>query len=343
MGFKVVKGDLLDQKVDAIVIPSRPSMSLEGGLGTAIANITGEKIKKQINKIPAADRYLEMGEASFPFSVEKLPCKKAILVAATKYSNDYKAKDEARVVLHQCYINALKKALEHNFKSIAFPLLSSGAYGFPKHEAAKVAIKAMNEFFDKNKTELQVSLVIKFASTYKACRETFNKYAVEIEKNGGKLTSERSEKFIKDTEREIGFGLDWLNEEAIKNFESGGGSVQQEQNYDKFKAYFDFCLVKKGISFKKCYEGVISRQAFDKIYCKGSIPKKYTLIALGVNMGLDLESIENLLDTIGKEFDGSQRDRAIRYGIWRHYDIETLNETLKDMGVEPLPTHAKTK
>ena len=299
MGFKVVKGDLLDQKVDAIVVPSRPSMGLEGGLGITVANLTGEKIKKQINRIAVADRYLDLGDASQPFNVENLPCRKVILVAATKYSYDSEERTKTKAILAKCYASALEKALENNLKSIAFPLLSSGVYAFPKHEAAKVAIKAIKDFLDKNNTELQVSLVIKFASTFKACRETFTKYNVEIEP-GGKLTSERSEEFIYETKREIGFGLGWYNEESIKNFKRGGRAVNKEQNYEKFKSYFDFCLVKKGISFDKCYDGVISRQAFEKIYYKGSIPKKYTLIALGVNMGLDLETIKNLMWTIGK-------------------------------------------
>jgi len=62
-------------------------------------------------------------------------------------------------LLENCYKNCLSLAVENNLQSIAFPSISTGAFAYPKHEAAKISSKAINDFLSQNETIKQIRLV----------------------------------------------------------------------------------------------------------------------------------------------------------------------------------------
>lgn len=385
MGFKVVKGDLLDQKVDAIVVPSRPNMGLEGGLGQDIADITGDKIKKQIDEMDPETRIINFGEASEPFDVDNLPCKKLIFVTTPRYpsqddiinevkeskksknksgtkeeksqsKNEKKEEEDyrdrlgrAKTELKNCYISALEIAYDFGLRSVAFPLLSSGVYKFPKYMAAELAIKGINEFFaeDEDYKCMEVSLVIKFASTFKACRDPEHDAFKDLDENviqSGHLVSERSEQFKRNNDKELRYSLGWYNE---KNKDYVEDFVDDKINKPKtkkgFLISFYYYMVMTCTQPEDCYKGIISRQAFDKIRTGKSLPQKYTLIAMLINANFEFYIIKDLVKRLGFSFEHIGKDKIIKEEYEKGNDVRGINEELIENGFEPLPTYDKTK
>ncbi len=349
MGFKVVKGDLLDQKVDAIVVPSTPGLNISGGLGTRIAVITGKKIQKQIDKLDPDEMWRTFGTAVGPFNVENLPCKKAIFVINPKYPDEISnLSKDVQDELRACYVRALQLACNNNFKSIAFPLLSSGAYSFPKKMALSLAIDGINRFYKKTGSKIETYLVIKYASTYKTCRNTLKQNGIKIVP-GGHLESERDEEFIRNVKKERGYYCDWYTDTIKKHFDNYG---EPDEKYREeptrreiFEARFDYYHMLVGPAFDESYKGVISRQAFEKILSGKSVPTRETMIALAVNMHLTPSQINELVMAIDEEdeFPLYEEDEIVHDAILMGGDLKTINKTLVDMGFKPLPTNNKTK
>ena len=99
-------------------------------------------------------------------------------------------------------------------------------------------------------------------------------------------------------------------------------------------------MTQKGLSKFDCYNGVISNTMFNN-YLKGtSVPKKYTVVALGINMGLTLYEIDDLLETIYESLDGRiDADQVIINGICDNKELGKINEDLVLMNKDPLPTN----
>ena len=98
-------------------------------------------------------------------------------------------------------------------------------------------------------------------------------------------------------------------------------------------------MTQKGLSKLDCYNGVVSKTMFNN-FLNGSIPKKYTVIALGINMELDLWEIIDLLRTIDESMDERiDKDQIIINGIYDDKELEEINEDLVSMNCSPLPTN----
>lgn len=107
----------------------------------------------------------------------------------------------------------------------------------------------------------------------------------------------------------------------------------------EFKEKLEYFMTQKGLSKLDCYNGIISKTMFNN-YLKGSVPKKYTVVALGINMELDLYEINELLETIDEDLNQTiDFDQIIINGIYDHKDVEMINKDLVLMGYDPLPTN----
>ncbi len=328
MPIAVIKGDLFEQNCDALVITSQPSLSLNGPMGRELIEQygpDGPKIQQKIKKL----KPIKFGEATM--LDDDMMHRKIILVATPKWNIETVSKNNKAIeLLHNCYTNALKKAVEAGLKSIAFPLLSSGVYKFPKVKAAEEALAAIESFKDKDK--LNIGLVIKHESTFKDCRKTFKDAGVKI--IGGHLTT-RSEEFVRWTMRELG-GLSWYQKDAEAILEEVDEKKNELATMD-FKKLLKAYMVRTGLTPADCYRGIVSRAAFEKFYYGDGCPRKYTAVAIGINMHLDNDSIATL---IGEDLkNGDPKDEIIWMGIDAKEDVKTINAALKSQGFDPLPTH----
>jgi len=152
MPFTIVWQDITKMKVDAIVNAENTELKMGGGVCGAIFRAAGPAVLQA-----ACDKLapIKTGEAVITPGFA-LPAKYIIHTAGPVY--DYKNAEECERLLRSAYLNSLKLAVEHKCDSIAFPLISSGIYGYPKEEALKVAASAIRQFLEDH--DLDVYLVI---------------------------------------------------------------------------------------------------------------------------------------------------------------------------------------
>ncbi len=140
--IEVLKGDITKLAVDAIVNAANTSLLGGGGVDGAIHRAGGKEILDDCRKIIARQGGCKTGEAVIT-TAGMLPAKFVIHTVGPGWNggNNNEAKS-----LENCYKNSLFLAQENNCRTIAFPGISTGIYGFPKSEAAEIAIKAIREF-----------------------------------------------------------------------------------------------------------------------------------------------------------------------------------------------------
>ncbi len=134
--IKLIKGDITKIEVDAIVNASNRFLEVGGGIDFTINMIGGEIIAKECKEIISKIGILNPGNSVFTSS-GYLPSKIVIHTVGPVWENGFSSENSK---LENCYHSAIKIALEQNLKSISFPNISTGVYGFPKTRAAKIAI-----------------------------------------------------------------------------------------------------------------------------------------------------------------------------------------------------------
>jgi len=142
--IELIKGDITKIKVDAIVNAANSSLMGGGGVDGAIHRAGGTAILDECKKIIAKQGSCKTGEAVIT-TAGNLPAKFVIHTVGPVWNNG--KKNEASL-LAACYQNCLKLAIKHNLSSIAFPNISTGIYGYPKKEAAIVAIDTVLSFLN---------------------------------------------------------------------------------------------------------------------------------------------------------------------------------------------------
>lgn len=149
--LEIKKGDITNEKVDAIVNSANPALSPGGGVSGAIHKKAGKELWEECKKLGGCKK----GEAKITFAY-KLPAKYVIHTVGPVYGRD----ENPAEMLENCYKNSLSLALKNGIKSIAFPAISTGIYGYPVEEASEVAINSIIEFIKKNRGIENVKIVL---------------------------------------------------------------------------------------------------------------------------------------------------------------------------------------
>ena len=160
--IEVKLGDITKFKGDAIVNAANSKLLGGGGVDGAIHKAAGHKLLEECKKIggcPTGEARLSKGY--------KLSAKWIVHTVGPVWHGGEKGEPE---LLRSAYLNSLKVAYEAEAKSIAFPAISTGVYGFPKDKASKIALKTVKNFIKENK-----DLKVVFMCFSKADLEIYNK------------------------------------------------------------------------------------------------------------------------------------------------------------------------
>lgn len=151
----LVRGDITKMQVDAIVNAANSSLMGGGGVDGAIHRAGGNAILEDCKKIIARQGTCKTGEAVIT-TAGNLPAKFVIHTVGPVW-NDGKSNEAEK--LANCYKNSLRLAIENNLKSIAFPNISTGIYGYPKKDAADIAVQSVSAFLQSDSSIRNVYFV----------------------------------------------------------------------------------------------------------------------------------------------------------------------------------------
>jgi O-acetyl-ADP-ribose deacetylase (regulator of RNase III) len=168
--IQLIRGDITKISVDAIVNAANTSLMGGGGVDGAIHRAGGPEILEGCRKIVARQGGCKTGEAVIT-TAGKLPAKFVIHTVGPVWRGG--TNNEAKL-LANCYANSLKLAAENNCATVAFPCISTGIYGYPVEEAAKVAVHTVKNFPETESFIDKVLLVCFDEINYNALNRAIN-------------------------------------------------------------------------------------------------------------------------------------------------------------------------
>ena len=335
MPLSIIRNDITKLEVDAIVNAANTSLLMGGGVCGAIFAAAGpDKLQAACDELAP----IKTGEAVITPGFA-LPAKHVIHTAGPVYS-DGKHGEEA--LLRSCYLNSLELAAKHDCESLAFPLISSGIYGYPKDEALAVATDAIGKWLLVN--DMDVYLVVFDKSAFMLSTELMGEIKAFVDENYVdelETTYERSA-FLQVESKAI------EGAKKLKLSESSGMpkppssigaglaipvSLEREINQldEPFAATILRLIDSKGRTDVEVYKRAnIDRKLFSKIRNPEYRPSKKTVLALAVALELDLAETDALLECAGFALSRSQMfDVIVEYFITRgRYDVYDINNVL---------------
>lgn len=175
--YKIVeiqKGDITKLKCDAIVNAANSHLAGGGGVDGAIHRAAGPELSKKCSEIIREIKFLPPGKAVITPAYNIKDVKYIIHTVGPIWQGGNKNEDK---ILADCYINSLELALKHQIKTIAFPAISTGVYGYPFDKAIEVVFKTLKEYLAKNPGFEKIILIFFSDKEYNFAKEKFEKYS----------------------------------------------------------------------------------------------------------------------------------------------------------------------
>ncbi len=331
MPFTIVRQDITKLKVDAIVNAANTDLAMGGGVCGAIFKAAGAlELQAACDKLAP----IKTGEAVITPGFG-LRAKFIIHASGPVYSQRNKEQNEQ--LLRAAYTNSLKRAVENNCISIAFPLISSGIYGYPKDEAIQVATSAIQDFLKDY--DLEVTLVVFDKSSFAVSRELLGAVESYIDEHFFEKHQIKRRQLL---DAEKGALEEALEEEGIfspKILESMQAPLARagiDDFVDNLDEPFSMTLLRlidaKGKTDVEIYKRAnLDRKLFSKIRTsRNYMPSKRTAVGLAIALELSLDETEDLLERAGYALSHSQKfDVIVEYFIVSgKYDIFEINEVL---------------
>lgn len=306
MGFRIVNADITTLSVDAVVNPTDERYSGSGNTDLAIHTAAGPALRAACDRLPA----LQTGEVAVTGGYA-LPCSYVLHTVGPVWQGG--SAHEA-ILLRSCYVNALLQAGQLGLTSVAFPLISSGTFGFPKDQVMEIAISAIRDMQQTMAEELDVTLCV------------FDRRAYELS------CSRELELFLKQPQpflqMEMAMPLEAAPCQAPR---AAGWSLEDwlKQRDESFSLTLLRLIDQKGMTEVACYKKAqISKKTFWKINNDPHYrPSKQTVLAFAIALELDLEETEAFLKTVGFSLSHSNTfDMIVEYfisnGIYDLYEID---------------------
>jgi len=332
MPLQIIRQDITKMRVDVIVNTTNEEMIGYSGVDLAIHTIAGAELDAECAKLAP----LGLGQAKLS-GAYGLPCKYVIHTSGPVWRGGLVGES---IILRSCYIESLKLAVKNGCRSVAFPLISSGVYGYPKDQVLKFAIQTITEFlFDH---ELTVYICVFDKESYSFSQKLFNDIQEFI---NDEYVDEHDEDFYEAFDGSIDeipmakciqapMRADAMMPRERETSSAAGKSLREymKQMDRSFQEMLFDLIDESGMTDVECYKKAnVDKRTFSKIKSnKEYKPSKQTVIAFAISLQLDMDTTQELLATAGFTLSRSKVfDKIIRYFIHNgNYDIFEINEAL---------------
>lgn len=340
MPLKIIREDITKIKCDAIVNAANSTLLGGGGVDGAIHKAAGKGLLLECMKLGGC----KTGEAKITKGY-KLPCKFVIHTVGPKWKDGSNGEEG---LLRSCYRKSLKLASDNNCESMAFPLISSGVYGYPKEQALQIAIDEITAFLSDN--DKLIYIVIYDKASFKISEKLYGDIVSYIDDNYVDENSLFDRSRILENECQTfydavpsSFPTQFCEETEVsvpaksKIFETESKNIQSlDDMLKEIDESFSEMLLRKidenGMTDAECYKKAnIDRKLFSKI--RGDRlykPSKPTALAFAIALELSLPETKDMLQKAGFALSHSNKfDIIIEYFITNNnYNIFEINEAL---------------
>ena len=333
MPLEIVRNDITKMKVDAIVNAANQTLLGGGGVDGAIHHAAGPGLLAECRTLGGC----ETGSAKIT-GAYNLPCKYVIHAVGPRWRGGSHGE---RDKLISCYRTSLALAKDNKCETVAFPLISSGIYGYPKDKALKVAIDTISDFLFDN--DMTVYIVIFDKAAYQISEKLFRDIAEYIDDN---YVDEHTDTYrermrsmllneavtfnstLEDTEM--------LMPLAVKSITEAPAASTLDEAVSMIDESFSEMLLRKiderGITDAQCYKKAnIDRKLFSKIRSDRHYkPSKSTVLAFAIALELPLSETKEMLMKAGFALSHSNKfDIIVEFFISHgNYNVFEINEAL---------------
>ncbi len=318
MPIQLIRADITKLSTDAIVNAANKRLEAGGGVCGAIFKAAGGGLSKECSKLGGC----ETGEAKITKGYN-LNCKYIIhTVGPVWQGGDYGEKE----YLMSCYRNSLMLARKKKCESIAFPLISSGIFGYPKYEALQTATQAIADFLLEH--EMMVYIVLFDKNSFEISGRLFSDIKSYIDDQyADKHICARRENSV-----QILQGKKFMYDMAPCASVPAGLDDYVTKIDESFSQMLLRKIDEKDMTDSECYKKAnISRKLFSKIRSDVHYkPSKPTVLAFAIALELELEETEEMLRKAGFALSNSNYfDLIVKYFIINgNYNIFEINEAL---------------
>ena len=340
MPIEIVRNDITKMKVDAIVNAANSTLLGGGGVDGCIHRAAGPDLLKECRTLGGC----ETGSAKIT-KAYRLPCRYVIHAVGPRWRDGNHGERE---LLVSCYRTSLKLAKQAKCETVAFPLISSGIFGYPKDQALRVAIDTISAFLLEN--DMTVYIVIFDRAAYKISEKLFSdiaeyiddRYVAEHEERYPERLRRLSALEDKDLFRANTLAQETKScaDEVFAPMAVAGAPVLAHKSLDdalqQIDESFSEMLLRKiterGMTDAECYKKAnIDRKLFSKIRSDRLYkPSKATALAFAIALELPLPEAKNMLMKAGFALSRSSKfDIIIEYFIENgNYNVFEINEAL---------------
>jgi O-acetyl-ADP-ribose deacetylase (regulator of RNase III) len=339
MPFEIVRNDITKMKVDAIVNAANPSLLGGGGVDGAIHRAAGPELLKECMAVGGC----KTGEAKITKGC-RLPAKYVIHTVGPIWHGGQNGEKE---LLTACYRHSLELASAYQCETVAFPMISAGAYGYPKDEAMTVAVDAITQYL--NDHDLTVYLVVFGHTEFLTGKKLFRDVQEYIDDVYAETHVQKNVEYAREhlwhSNERAALELDQALRPAFGEAQAAPKPMSPpkaasmpdlDDMLKKADKGFSETLLElidqKGLTDAQCYKKAnVDRKLFSKIRSNPAYkPSKPTVFAFAVSLRLNLSETKNLLQKAGFALSHSSKfDIILEYFIRSEkYDIYEINQVL---------------
>lgn len=339
MPLTIIRQDITRLAVDAIVNAANSSLLGGGGVDGAIHRAAGPQLMEECRALHGC----MPGEAKITQGYH-LPCKYVIHTVGPVWQGGRHGEE---ALLTACYRHSMELARAHGCETIAFPLISSGVFGYPKAQALKVAVDTITQFLLEN--DMTVYLVVFSRDAFEISSKLFSAVKAYIDdvyvdhQPDSRLAARRMEQETEDSCFHMEQTAYDAEMDACCSYSIASDTALEDMLNQIDESFSQMLLRKideKHLTDAECYKRAnVDRRLFNKIKNNPSYrPGKQTVLAFAIALGLSLEETKDMLMKAGFALSHSSKsDIVVEYCIMTgNYDIFEINQILFKLDLVPL-------